>query len=409
MKKNLYIRYIILIFAVATIATAMGKSPRLAPSYAWTTLPPLGLHQEATIDTLLYNYYQKSVPSEVSPAYATTGNLGAEGMNMIFFEREPMSDFFFRDGLQAWLPPLGTHKYYNTRIPMTMLSYNASGGKQDSQDRLKATFSGNAGPKFQFGADLDYLYSKGSYENQAVKDLMWGLSTSYMGDRYELQAFFNHYNNLNKENGGITDDLYIIDPAVLQGGSASITPKSIPTRLSGAHTRLKGQEFYMNHRYKLGYWHVTPPNDTIPEDTVEHRTYIPVSSFIWTMDYNSSSHVFDNSNSEEASDFWTDFYFDTDRTHDRTSYWSLKNTFGVSLLEGFNKYAKAGLSAYLTHEVRRYNFEVDPTLVENRLEHLSILPDNMPAIGGKTENLLWVGAQLTKQRGKLFRYEATGN
>lgn len=89
MKKNLYIRYIILIFAVATIATAMGKSPRLAPSYAWTTLPPLGLHQEATIDTLLYNYYQKSVPSEVSPAYATTGNLGAEGMNMIFLSASP--------------------------------------------------------------------------------------------------------------------------------------------------------------------------------------------------------------------------------------------------------------------------------------------------------------------------------
>ena len=226
--------------------------------------------KKLSIDTLSYNYYQKSVPSEVSPAYATTGNLGAEGMNMIFFEREPMSDFFFRDAILAWLPAQGTHKYYNTRIPMTLLSYNMGGGKQDlSRPGSKQLFQVTRGPEISgFGADVDYIYSKGSYENQAVKDLMWGLSASYIGDRYELQTFFNHYNNLNKENGGITDDLYIIDPAVLQGGSASITPKSIPTRLSGAHTRLKGQEFYMNHRYKVGYWHVTPPNDTIPEDTI---------------------------------------------------------------------------------------------------------------------------------------------
>lgn len=408
MKRNIITRYIAAVAALTVALTVFSKGPVIAPSYAWTTLPPLGLHEEATIDTLLYNYYQKSVPSEVSSAYATTGNLGAEGMNMIFFDREPMSDFFFRDAISAWLPAQGSHKYYNTRIPMTLLSYNMGGGKQDAQDRLKATFSGNAGPRFQFGADVDYIYSKGSYENQAVKDVMWGLSTSYIGDRYELQAFFNHYNNLNKENGGITDDLYILDPAVLQGGSASITPKSIPTRLSAAHTRLKGQEFYMNHRYKIGYWQVTPPNDTIPEDTVEHRTYIPVSSFIWTLDYNSGSHVFDNTRTEESSEFWSNFYFDADRTHDRTSYWSLRNTFGVSLLEGFHKYAKAGLAAYITHEVRRYNQEVDPQQIEVRPEHLTPLPENMPIPGATTENLLWVGAQLTKQKGKLFRYEATG-
>lgn len=410
MKYISILKRILSALLLAGAVASNAKAPQLAPSYAWTILPPLGLHEPATIDTLFCNYAQQSVPSEVSMAYATTGNLGGEGMNMLFFDRKPMSDFFFRDALDAWLPMRGNHKYYNTRQPMTLLSYNGAGGKQDSQDRLKAIFSGNAGPKFQFGAELDYLYSKGSYENQAVKDMMWGVSTSYIGDRYELQAFFNHYNNLNKENGGITDDLYIIDPAVLQGGSASITPKSIPTRLSGAHNRIKGEEIYVNNRYKVGYWHVTPPNDTIPEDTVEHRTYIPVSSFIWTINYNSSRHVFDNTNSEEASDFWNNFYFDAQHTHDVTSYWSLKNTVGVSLLEGFHKYAKAGLAAYLMHEVRRYNLEVEPTLLEadKRPEYLTVLPANMPVVGGTTENLLWVGAQLTKQQGKLLRYEATG-
>ena len=109
---------------------------------------------------------------------------------------------------------------------MTLLSYNFGGGRDNSQDRLTGVFSGNVNKKLQIGANIDYLYSKGSYNNQADKNLAWGLSGSYMGDRYELQAFYNHYNLLNKENGGITDDLYITDPELLQGGNASISPKN---------------------------------------------------------------------------------------------------------------------------------------------------------------------------------------
>ena len=80
----------------------------------------------------------------------------------------------------------------------------------------------------QVGAMIDYLYSKGCYDYQATKHLNWGFSGSYIGDRYEFQGFFNHWNMLNMENGGITDDLYITDPAQLQGGQASIQPQSNP-------------------------------------------------------------------------------------------------------------------------------------------------------------------------------------
>lgn len=404
-KKILFALFI----SVMAVMTAQAKDPVIAPSYAWTMLPPLGLHEPATIDTLLYNYYQQAVPSEISPAYATTGNLGAEGINMIFFDRKPMSDFFFRDAVSAWLPERGNHKFYNTRIPMTLLSYNTGGGRENAQDRLKMTFSGNANKQVQIGADLDYIYSKGSYANQAVKDLIWGLSGSYIGDRYEMQTFFNHYNNLNKENGGITDDLYITDPAELQGGTTTIDPKSIPTRLSGAHSRVAGQEFYINNRYKVGYWHEEPPSDTIPGDTVVHRTYIPVSSFIWTLNYNGGRHVFDNTNASEGANFWTNRYISNAHTHDVTSYWSLKNTFGISMLEGFHKYAKFGIAAYVTHEIRKYTQNPDSIpIVDNRPEGLTPYPYETQVAPKGSENLLYAGAQITKQQGSILRYEATG-
>ena len=107
MKKTIFITGLV----VAAIAVMQAKDPVIAPSYAWKMLPPLGLREPSTIDTTLYNYAQESVPSAVSSAYATTGNLGAAGQNMIFFDREPMGEFFFKDALYAWLPSLSTHKF----------------------------------------------------------------------------------------------------------------------------------------------------------------------------------------------------------------------------------------------------------------------------------------------------------
>ncbi len=383
--------------------------PSGSTSYAWELLAPLGTHEPSTIDTLLYNYAQQSVPSAQSIAYASTGNLGASGLNMIYFDRKPMSDFFFRDAISTWLPQQGNHRFYNTRVPMTLLSYNTGGTKENAQDRLRAVFSGNANKQIQVGANLDYLYSKGSYANEAVKNLMWGLSGSYIGDRYEAQMFFNHYNGLMQNNGGITDPLYITDPAVLQGGQTKIDAKSIPTNLTAARTRMKGQEFYMNHRYKLGFWKELPPDESVPDDTVGHRIFIPVTSFIWTMDYNDATHKFYNNSTTEAANFWENYYLTTGPSFDPTSYWSLRNTFGIALLEGFNKYAKAGLSAYVTHEVRKYKQGLDTIAISgpDRPEILTPYPYETKVVPRASENLLWVGAQLTKQTGKLLRYEAT--
>lgn len=393
--------------ASAQESQAKAEVKEVPKSYAWKMIEPLGLRTPAEIDTALYNYYQQAVPSEVSIAYASTGNLGGEGVNMIFLDRKPRSDFFFRDAVSAWLPMQGNHVFYNTRIPMTLMSYNTGGGKESTQDRLKAIFSGNVNSKLQIGANVDYLYSKGSYENQAVKDLIWGFSSSYMGHRFEYQTFYNHYNNLNKENGGITDDLYITDPAVLQGGSSSIQPKSIPTNLTQAHSRVAGDEFLFNGRYKIGFWR----EDTVqrePNDSVDHRVYVPVTSFIWTLNYTRGRHVFNNTSATEAATFWENNYISNGFTHDVTSYWSLKNTFGIALLEGFNKYAKAGLAAYVTHEIRKFKQTEDTIpLLTDRPDFLSPYPYDHKLAPKATENLLWVGAQLTKQSGRLLRYEAT--
>lgn len=401
MKK--YTLIFITIFAAGSMWLRAAE-PEVAPSYAWRMLQPLGLREEAPMDTALYNYFQGAIPSAYSPAFATTGNQASVGKNMIYMQQEPMSDFFFRDAKEAWLPSLSTMRFYNTRIPMSVVSYNTGGGREIAQDYFKMLFSGNFSPKGQIGAFVDYPYSKGSYNYQAAKGLSWGLSGSYTGDRYEFQGFFNSSNMINKENGGITDDLYIIDPAELQGGVSSINPKTIPTNLVASHSRYKGKQFFMNHRYKVGFW----KEERDENDSVVAKEYVPVSSFIWTFDYKDGFHKFTNTDASNE-DFWENHYVSSQDTEDKTRYSSLQNTIGISLLEGFNKYAKAGLGAFLTHEVRKFYQTADTLALsgDERPEGLTPYPFEQRMAHKETQNLLYVGAQLTKQQGTLLNYEAT--
>ncbi len=413
MKKVLVILVMLLVAATMDVAVAQftqesasnapkAKKQRVEPSVAWSVSEPLGLHYTSTIDTIHLNYHRTMVPSMVSDAWLTTGNYGAPGQNEIFFERPSTSDFFFEDAIVAWLHNTGTMRFYNTRIPMTLLSHSTGGDKYSNLDRTKLEFSGNVNRKTQVGAGIDYIYSKGSYDMQADKDFTWRLFGSHMGDRYEMQTFFDHYNYTTKESGGITDDRYITDPAEVQGGETRVDNKSIPTLLRATHNHMEGSQLWLNQRYKVGFYRYRRDSIT---DTIIDRTYVPVTSFIWTLDFKHAKHQFLNSSSSEDKGYFDHTYLSLDGTDETTSYWRLRNTVGVSMLEGFNKYAKFGFSVYGTHEVRRYTQVTDSVTGTILPEGLEVVPAIVPH--RTTQNLLWLGGQLTKQRGSLLRYTAT--
>ncbi len=412
MKRKLLVILMVLVAAMTHVGMAQftaergkpaaTKKQRVEPSYAWSVSEPLGLHYSSTIDTLHLDYHRTMIPSLVSDAWVTTGNYGAPGQNQIFMDRPVTGEFFMEDAIDAWLHNTSTMRYYNTRIPMTLLSHSTGGDKYSNLDRTQLEFSGNVDRKTQLGVGIDYIYSKGSYDVQADKDFTWRLFGSHMGDRYEMQTFFNHYNYTTKESGGIIDDRYITDPAEVQGGETRVDNKSIPTLLSAAHSHLEGSQLYLNQRYKVGFYRYRRDSIT---DTIIDRTYVPVTSFIWTLDFKHAKHQFLNSAASEDASFFDHRFLNLNGTDETNSYWRLRNTVGISMLEGFNKYAKFGFAVYGTHEVRRYTQVTDSITGTTLPEGLDVLPVNVPQRA--TQNLLWIGGQLTKQQGSLLRYNAT--
>lgn len=380
---------------------------------AWTLTYPLGFHIPAEIDTAQYNYQRRSIPVMASDAWATTGNLGTAGLNLLWFQRPKKAEFLFYNPLEFWLPSFRKQKFENIYIPTTILQYNYTGNSENHQDRLQADFAGNVNRNIGIGGFIDYLHSKGCYNYSAAKNFNFGLSAYYTGARYELQTFYHQYSHQNLENGGISDDRYITDPADVQGGVTAVQYKSIPTRLTSAKNRLTGAEFFMNHAYKIGYWDDEQVNDTLTRDI-----YIPVMKILYSFDYRHYRHTFTDRN--PANDFWEHRYFSESETYDDSKLNTISNTVGIYLIEGFREWMKFGLSGYATYQHNSYTLPnayydmPDDSSVEAPGEDgtdtgdngLTLIPATAIPDPRHAQNFLFIGGRLEKAKGSILRYNA---
>ena len=91
------------------------------------------------------------------------------------------------------------------------------------------------------------------------------------------------------------------------------------------------------------------------EDSIKatmKREFVPVTSFIHTFEMNNYRHIYQAYKTPK--DYYRDTYYDqgieygNDSIYDVTKHLEVKNTFGLGLLEGFNKYVKAGLKGYIS-------------------------------------------------------------
>lgn len=121
--------------------------------------------------------------------------------------------------------------------------------------------------------------------------------------------------------------------------------------------------------------------------------FVPVTSFIHTLNFDNYRRTYQAYSTPNDYYLHTYDYGDTfvgDSIHDRMKHYELKNTFAISLLEGFNKWAKAGLKAFITSDMRHFT-----------------LPDTLGTWSTTyNEHNLSVGGQLSKTEGHLLHYNA---
>ena len=429
----------------------------------WTIDSRFGDRKPAIPDTLSHMFMNTVFTTGLRGEYNTTGNLGAPRINRIFTDQKNEGQFIFTQPFDFFITPIGQFHFTNTLSPFTNITYNTAGNRLNGEDHLTTKFGVNAGKKLGVGFKFDYLYGRGYYQDQSTAHFNYTMYGSYIGDHYQAHLLLSTNHQKVTENGGITNDNYIIHP---ESYSDKYTTSEIPTVLSQNWNRNDNQHIFFTHRYNLGFSRKVPMtadeikakkfamaskkdnesskqekessrnnkkdepiegrpdnakimgtepdgqkkiNDRLALDkhtadsllSIESKKqadsmwmkkeFVPVTSFIHTIQFDNYRRIYQAYNTPSnyyANNYNVQEYLSGDSIYDKTRYYSLKNTFALSLLEGFNKWAKAGLKAFITSDLRHFT-----------------LP-NATGIDSYNEHNLSIGAQLSKTQGKLLHYDA---
>ncbi|MBQ8501325.1 MAG: putative porin [Bacteroides sp.] len=380
--------------------------------YMWTVSEELGNRHIIPVDTANLNFQNSNLPEGMNGEYNYLGNLGSPRLSRIFFNRRNDEPTVFLQPFSSFLVRPDQVKFTNSNIPYTNLTYYKAGSKINGEERFKSYFSVNANKRLAFGFNIDYLYGRGFYQKQNTAYFNAGLFGSYIGEKYQLNAVYNNFFMKMNENGGIADDQYITRPENMAEGKKEYESSTIPVKLDQASNRNKDFYIYLTQRYRLGFHRETveikeqetpdgrkpmlPNGDSIvlPKDTIITEEFVPVTSFIHTLKVERSRRHFRTSGEPEG--FFPDkYYLYKNHSNDSTTAFSVKNLFGIALLEGFNKYAKAGLTAYISHKFSRYELMNVDTLSDMRSQRYN-------------EQEIYVGGELAKREGKTLHYNING-
>ena len=375
--------------------------------YQWKVTRRLGNIVPVPVDTLHAGFQNSNDPGGPTGQYNYLGNLGSPRMSRIFFDRKEESQFFFTDPYDQSVLRPDDVTFTNTLSPFTNLTYYKSFSSRNSEERFKAYYSTNVNKRLGFGLFIDYLYGRGMYSNQSTALFNGGLYATYRGDKYDMHFIFNNDNLKMRENGGITDDRYITDPLEMAEGKKQYNSTDIPVLFNKIWNHNTSYHAFLTHRINLGFYKEIPQakNDSVQHESIPStndstsvdlpKEFVPVTSFIHTLEVDLNGRKYITQDDKQNQEYFEHTYFGNDSI-DQFRRTNVRNTFGISLREGFNKWAKAGLTAFLTHEYRDFTLPDTTNVAGQR------------AIKHYKENIVYVGGELLKEQGKLLHYKVLG-
>lgn len=358
---------------------------------AWTIDQTFGNRTTTFVDTLQHQFQNANLSEGINGHFSHLGNLGSPRINRIFLERQDDDEFIFLRTFDQFYVPTDQFRFYNTKSPYLNAVYNTCGSKTTGDEHIKVIYTQNAGKRINIGGLFDYMYGQGYYNSQSTSYMGANAWASYIGDKYDFHFYYTHNYMKLAENGGITDENYILHPENMR---RTYDSDDIPVWLSSTWSKQEHDIIHFNHRYNIGYYRTEGDSTNLKE------VFVPVSSIFHTFSLRYLRRGYIAYNTPD--NYHTYDYIPGDSTNDRTKNFIMRNTVGLSLREGFNKYAAAGINAYIAFE--NMSFEQPDSLSS------SLTPGKVSRlINNKvSENNIAVGGQLIRTQGTMIHYDVNG-
>lgn len=365
-----------------------SKKPKIVPTEirSWTVDEVYGNITPIHVDTLQSLFMNDNLAEGRKGHFNSLSNLGSPRVNRIFREREDMNQFIFTSPFDQFFVTTERFRHYNTKSPYMNISYNCCGSKITGDDHVKCIFTNNVGKRVNFGGIFDYMYGQGFYSNQNTSFMNASAWASYLGDKYNFHFYYQRNFMKMAESGGIIDERNITNPEAL---AYSYKSNDIPVYLNNTWNRQEHDVLFFNHHYNLGFY-----REEVVDSTKTNKIFVPVAKFFHTLKLQNMARNYRAY--EEVDGYHNYTYLPGDSTQDRTKNLSVKNLVGVSLCEGFNKWAVFGLNAYIGYEYRHF------TLADT-ITGVTYL-DGTTNIRKYKENNVFVGGQIIREQGTMFHY-----
>lgn len=337
----------------------------------WRVVDFLGSVDSVATDTAHLNFQQLLYPVDMhSIANSYNGNLISPMLSKIYMDRPLSTGFLFSEAFAPFMQNINSTRFYTTKSPLSSIKFVTGGTNYHESERFGFMFTANANKRLNMGVNIDYIYARGEYKNQAAKLFSGSLFGSYSGRRYSGSGAFSMNSMSNKENGGITDALYITKPPI-----GFEDAENIPININvGAQSSYKQMQFFYNQSYSLGFERkIKGANDTILYE------YVPVTRFLHTISFDNFQKRYYEPAAEQ------EFYKNTYRTltNDTAALQRLSNRVAINLAEEFNKWMRFGLTAYVHNDVERFVFARDSLVRDSVLSTVRIGGELSKKLGQK--------------------------
>jgi len=359
---------------------------------AWTVSNTLGEIIPSEPDTAIYLFQNVHFTDGLNGEYNYLGNMGSPRESRIFMHRPHGDDYIFAYPMDYFITQPDQFRFLDTKSPYTNVSYYRAGNKINGEERIKGNFAVNAGRRIGIGFNLDYVYGRGMYSSQSTSLFDAALYGYYRGDRYGMHLLLNSDKLKWAENGGLTDDRYITRPEDMSSGKQTYRPADMPVHLERNWNENRLRTAFFEQHFDMGYYKSVI--DSLPDTVIVRQEFVPVMKAFHTANVKGNRRRFIDY--RNPSDYYANNYLPFDSI-DATSYLSIKNAAGLSLIEGINKWIPFGGSAYARHEFR--SFTLPDTLGDG---------SGKETVGRWNEQDLTIGANLRRTLGDVLHFNVTG-
>lgn len=177
-----------------------------------------------------YVFYRKGVGD------MALGGLGQSSQAINWFDRNQDRDFTFSRGYDAYTARLDNIPFYNSKKPLTNMTYLESGQKRYREEHFEIVHSQNISPSTSANVSYKSRSTMGRYDWQRTKNHALSVAMAHTGKRYSVHAAYMNNTITARENGGVVGEWAIADTTFEM-------PSGVPMRLAKA----EAHNHYRNH------------------------------------------------------------------------------------------------------------------------------------------------------------------